>query len=133
MLPGLGLLALAAVLGWPDPQVQSFARIEYGGAFMPPDLSYLIACVGEILLLFWIVDRNPHLRIYRPVEILGTAALFVYVAHSPLIEIIEWALGRRATEWVLFPILAGLLLVLLGGVWLLARVPFLRKKPRATS
>jgi uncharacterized membrane protein len=130
LLPGLVLIALAIGLGWPDPQTQSFERIRYGGAFMPPDLGYLISSVGGVLLLFWLVDRKPDLALYRPVEILGAAALFVYVGHSPAIEAIQWALGGRVPALLVLPILAGLVLALIVGAQLLALVLRLARRRR---
>ncbi len=130
LLAGLVLIAFAVWLGWPDPRTQSFERLHYGGAFMPPDLGYLLSSIGGVLVLFWIVDRKPDLALYRPVEILGAAALFVYVVHSPCIEGIQWALGGRVPALLVLPILVGLVLALILGARLLTLVPRLGGKRR---
>lgn len=58
---------------------------NYSEMFYPPTLGYCLIALGLILLLFALVDSNPRLSIYKPLELLGQCSLFMYLLHYSLV------------------------------------------------
>ncbi len=84
-LIGLGILAFGAILWWLHPG-SLLTRAGYSELFYPPTIGYIVTAIGIIVILFSIVDRNPSLLAYKPLQLLGESALFMYILHLVLIE-----------------------------------------------
>ena len=61
-------------------------REGYSELFYPPTIAYSLTAIGVIIILFALVDLKPSLLIYRPLQAMGEAALFIYILHLALIE-----------------------------------------------
>jgi uncharacterized membrane protein len=98
-LVGLGvvLVVAAIALGFPHSSERAPLRTQAGGAFMPPDLGYIVACSGAVLLLVAGFDALRLDRAPRWLDIVGRHSLLVYVAHFPLVKITAAALPHRVT------------------------------------
>jgi len=126
---GAGLLLLGVALGWPDPAARSILRLNAGGAFMPPDVGYVSASIGSVLLLLALCDRIPASRARDPLILLGMAPLFLYISHYPLIWVVSGLLSSRLTIGPGIAVIALSLAVLAAVAWAWIRVrgPILEK------
>ena len=121
---GLLLLLASLVLGWPDAGARSVARLNAGGAFMPPDVGYVLASVAVVLLLISICDRLPLTRLSQPLRLLGRVPLFLYVVHFPVVHLATRLLPSRLRfELATLAILATLAgLAVMAWLWLQLRL-----------
>lgn len=53
--------------------------------FSWPSIGYVISAIGVILVLFPLIDCKPSLILYKPMQVLGEAPLFMYVLHLCLL------------------------------------------------
>lgn len=53
--------------------------------FSWPSIGYTISAIGVILTLFPLIDYKPSLIIYKPMQVLGDASLFMYILHLSLL------------------------------------------------
>lgn len=85
VLTAIGLLAFGALL-WMTQSQEVFIRQGFSEAIYPPTLAYVFTALGEILLLFALVNWRTKLNVYKPLIAFGQSALFVYIAHFALME-----------------------------------------------
>lgn len=84
-LIGICILASGSILWWFHPS-SLLTRAGYSELFYPPTIGYIVAAIGIIVILFSIVDRTPSFGVYKPLQLLGESALFMYILHLVLIE-----------------------------------------------
>ncbi len=81
---GIGTLAIGTVVWWLYPG-SLFTRNGYSEMFYPVTTGFLFTAIGLIITLFAVVDRKPTLTIYKPLQMLGQVALFIYILHEVII------------------------------------------------
>ncbi len=77
---GISILILGSIIWYFFPG-KFLTRAGYSELFYPPTIGYIISAIGLILTLFYIVDYKPTIVIYKPLQILGESALFMYILH----------------------------------------------------
>ena len=87
LLLGICMLAAGGLLWWLYPG-SLFTREGYSEMFYPATIGYIVTAVGLIAALFSLVDRKPKLAIYKPLQVLGEASLFIYILHYSIIGLI---------------------------------------------
>lgn len=114
-LLGAGTAIAGSVIFWFFPG-KLLIRCGYSELFYPPTIGYLITAVGIILLLFSLVDRRPALAVFRPLQLLGESALFMYLLHLAVIEFILLPLWPESSFSRFFLIYLGEIIcyILLG-------------------
>jgi len=95
-LAALGLIFGGGML-WNLFPGRHLVRHGYSEMFYPPTLGYIITTIGLIVLLFSLVDRRPGLALFKPLQPLGEAALFMYLLHGAVIEYLTRELWPRQT------------------------------------
>jgi len=61
-------------------------REGYSEMFYPPPLGYIATAIGIIILLFAVLDRWAGIFLFRPLQRLGEASLFLYILHLSAIK-----------------------------------------------
>jgi uncharacterized membrane protein len=87
LLGGIAVMG-SGILAWWFYPGQLMTRAGYFELFYPPTIGYILVAIGLIVVLFSLVDRQPSLVLYKPLRVLGEAALFVYILHLALIRYI---------------------------------------------
>lgn len=113
LLVATGSLCLVAglLLGWPDAGTRSILRLNAGGAFMPPDLGYMLSSIGLLLMLMSACDHLGLRRLSLPLRLLGRAPLFLYVVHFAVVNLVARLLPSRVA---LGPAVVALAVTLAG-------------------
>ncbi len=87
LLLGISILAVGSLL-WVLYPGSLFTRDGYSEMFYPATIGFILTAVGLIVTLFSLVDRKPNLAIYKPLQVLGEVALFIYIFHYAIIGLI---------------------------------------------
>jgi uncharacterized membrane protein len=114
LLIGVSILLLGAVIWWQYPG-HLYIRRGYSELFYPPTVGYILTAVGLILILFSIVNLKPSLLIYKPLEVFGQSALFIYILHLAVITYIIqpiWPTVHFTTYLVIYFILTVCLMII---------------------
>jgi len=118
---GIFAFTLGAILWYLFPG-HMYTRVGFSEVFYPPTYGFMITSIGLILLLFNFVDRNPMLSIYKPLKILGGAALFVYITQEIVIEKIITVFFKEVNIQELFVVYSIFILVLIGLCYLRMKI-----------
>ncbi len=124
------LLLVIGALVWHQYPGPLYTRCDYSELFYPPMLGYMATAMGLIFSLFCLVDWKPELAIYKPLQVFGESALFMYITHSFIIKfgLSPWV-GLQPFSTYFFVYL-GFATCLLGtGYALKAIKPYLKKAP----
>jgi uncharacterized membrane protein len=98
--------------------VTLITRNGYSELFYPPTYAYISFAAGVLLLVFYVVDLKPSLKIYKPLSLLGECSLLMYVWHSLLIAyVIQPYIGVHGMKGYAL-IYGGLLAAMLLVAWL---------------
>lgn len=82
---GWAALSAGAVICCAFPVI-SLLRAGYSELFYPPTLGFEVCAAGGTVVLLTMIDRKPDFAMYRPLQLLGTSALTVYVLHLVVIH-----------------------------------------------
>jgi peptidoglycan/LPS O-acetylase OafA/YrhL len=80
------LLIALGTLVWINHPGALYIRLGFSELFYPPTSGYNLTAIGIVALLFWIADKRPDLKFWRPVKIMGQSALFLYILHWIIID-----------------------------------------------
>lgn len=86
LLVGASIFVFGAVIWWQNPG-NLFSR-GYDELFYPPTTGYILTAIGLTLILYFFINLNPFLLIYKPLQVFGQSALFIYIMHLAIIELI---------------------------------------------
>jgi len=117
-LIGICTMAFGSIIWWLYPG-KLLTRAGYSELFYPPAFGYLISAIGLIIILFSIVDRKPSVIAYKPLQVLGESALFMYVLHLTLIEYVivpTWQDEKLQTFLLIYIVLSSLLILVAYGL-----------------
>ncbi len=114
---GAGLLlfgvSLWSVYGGPLYIRGGFTELIY-----PPTLAYIATALGEIILLFALVDATAQSKLYQPLKVFGGSALFLYWFHYGLIELVP----PHPPLPILLGMLAAMVIITLSAAYLMRYV-----------
>lgn len=117
-LIGICIMAFGSIIWWLYPG-KLLTRAGYSELFYPPAFGYLMSAIGLIIILFSIVDRKPSVIAYKPLQVLGESALFMYVLHLILIEYVIvpiWQDETLQTFLLIYIVLSSLLILVAYGL-----------------
>jgi uncharacterized membrane protein len=97
---------------WSDTVL--YTRWGYSEMFYPPTLWYIALATGVVFSILVVFDLNNRLAVYRPVAMLGKAALLIYIVHEVIARLLASVLGKLPLAWFLVVyagVLAGLIVL----------------------
>lgn len=81
------LILLAGLALWVFYHGPLYFTGGFNEIIYPPTLAYILTAIGEITLLFALVDWRPNVPAYKPLVVFGQSALFLYWFHYLLIRV----------------------------------------------
>jgi len=78
-------ILLAGIILWQFFPGPLLTREGYSELFYPPTIAYICCAIGAAILILFIIDSRPHLKIFAPLRALGESSLFFYILHLALI------------------------------------------------
>lgn len=109
---GLLILILGEII-WNINPGQMFIRKGYSELFYPPTYGFILASIGIIIILFYIIDLKSSLSIYKPFSILGRWSLQIYIIHLFIISLLGKVLKPQSIN-IFLEIYIGIVILLLG-------------------
>ncbi|NMG06317.1 heparan-alpha-glucosaminide N-acetyltransferase domain-containing protein [Brasilonema sp. UFV-L1] len=118
LLGGGAIFFVGSIVWWFYPG-KLLTRGGYSELFYPPTIGYIMVAIGLMTMLFYLVDTNPSLNIYKPLQVLGQSSLFIYILHNAIIAYVIPNLGLKNDIFKFFSIyivLASLLILIAYGL-----------------
>lgn len=118
LLGGAAIFIIGTTIWWFHPG-QLLTRHGYSELFYPPTIGYIMVAIGIITMLFCLVDTNPSISIYKPLEVLGQSSLFIYILHYAIIIYIMSNLLPKIdifTFFGIYTVFASLLIIIAYGL-----------------
>ncbi len=80
------LVTALGIMIWINHPGSLHVRLGFSELFYPATSGYNLTAIGIIALLFWIADKQPNLRLWQPVKIIGQSALLLYILHWIIVD-----------------------------------------------
>ena len=96
-------------------------REPYGEIFYPSTPLFMLGSLGVCILVMSLADATQHVKLWKPISVLGRASLFNYIIHIAIINFLIYPIFNDNAQplpigWLVYAALAASCLALSWGI-----------------